>query len=349
MSIELEYLRALRANDATPQAAARAAARAVLLERIQAAERTAVAPARHVLGRPTVFARRRLLAGGVSLGLAGLVAAAFALLVGVGPRSVETSGAAAAQLLQRAAKVAAEAPDVVLSPGQYWYTRSDETTLETTVLGKGQSFSALMPVRREAWIGPNGNGRVLEHAGPARFPTPGDRASWIAAGRPDLGDSRVTDTPLGNADASTSVGIVAFGSGSLTYEQLRALPTSVDALYARVAEAAHENQNSHGDAHEMFTIVGDVLREAPVPPALRAALYRVAARIPGVELIDHARDTAGRSGVAVALGEPGERSELIFDSRTAVLLGERETTDGKPANESAYLESGVVSSTNARP
>jgi hypothetical protein len=60
--------------------------------------------------------------------------------------------------------------------------------------------------------------------------------------------------------------------------------------------------------HEMFTVIGDLLRRDPLPARVRAFLYRVAARIPGIQ----------------ALGPTlyGERDELLFDPRTASLLGE---------------------------
>lgn len=39
--------------------------------------------------------------------------------------------------------------------------------------------------------------------------------------------------------------------------------------------------------------------EVPAAPALREALYEVAANIPGVKLLGHYKDTLGRTGTAV--------------------------------------------------
>ena len=60
-------------------------------------------------------------------------------------------------------------------------------------------------------------------------------------------------------------------------------------------------------------------------PELTSALYRAAAKIPGVMLVDDATDAAGRHGVAIArLDETrGARSEWIFDRKTFAYLGER--------------------------
>ena len=77
----------------------------------------------------------------------------------------------------------------------------------------------------------------------------------------------------------------------------------------------------------MFVLVGDDLRETATLPAVRAALYEVAARIPGVELIGNVTDRAGRAGVAVAMTDTKSRTRqvLILDPKTSQLLAEEET------------------------
>lgn len=76
--------------------------------------------------------------------------------------------------------------------------------------------------------------------------------------------------------------------------------------------------------HEMFTVIGDLLRRDPLPARVRAFLYRVAARIPGIQALGPTHDGLGRPALAVALNDTlyGERDELLFDPRTASLLGE---------------------------
>ncbi|HZV73906.1 MAG TPA: hypothetical protein VFF79_09355 [Conexibacter sp.] len=136
-----------------------------------------------------------------------------------------------------------------------------------------------------------------------------------------------------------------------------ALPVDANRLYDVIERAgaiwAADNGRPAADrTHEMFTIVGDWLRAAPaLPSALRAALYRVAARLPDVELLGEARDTRGRPGVAVAQVDAGLRRELVFDPQTAQLLMERTVNadSGALVWEATYVESGVVASTQARP
>jgi hypothetical protein len=106
--------------------------------------------------------------------------------------------------------------------------------------------------------------------------------------------------------------------------------------------------------HEMFTVIGDLLREDPVPARVRAALYRVAARIPGIQLLDPTHDGIGRPALDVSLndGFDGNRDELLFDPRTANLIGERITVLRPPSSfhvkpgtvvcESTYISSGIA-------
>lgn len=61
-----------------------------------------------------------------------------------------------------------------------------------------------------------------------------------------------------------------------------------------------------------------MLREMLVPPKLAAALFRVAATIPGATLVSHATNAVGRTGVAVSRSG----MELIFDPQTYQLIGE---------------------------
>jgi hypothetical protein len=71
--------------------------------------------------------------------------------------------------------------------------------------------------------------------------------------------------------------------------------------------------------------VGSMITQAYMPSAQRAALFRAAGTIPGVETVGEAEDAAGRRGVAVAMVNMlgGVRHEYIFDPATHLYLGER--------------------------
>src|SRR4029453_19155868 len=254
---------------------------------------------------------------------------------------------ARADELRRVAGVAAARPDPGrLTPGRYWYVRSTGAVMAT--VGDQPSYSYLLKGTRELWVAADGSGRLRETIpGRPRFLTAGDRANWVASGSPAL-ESGTTDERFRPGELSPGATV---GDGS--YESLLALPTDPDDLF----EHFHQQAARHprGPELEMFALVSDVLREAPAPPRLQAALYEVAARIKGVNLVEQATDPAGRPGalVWVVRGE-GLRHELYFDPATATPLGEREIVeragamDGLPKGTvvgySSTLAAGVVGS-----
>jgi hypothetical protein len=106
----------------------------------------------------------------------------------------------------------------------------------------------------------------------------------------------------------------------------------------------------------MFVVIRDLLRAPLTPPDVRAALFEVAAGLPGIELLGEMDDRVGRPGVAVAMTAfpftPWHRQEIvIFDPATSVLLEERSvglaSYGDTPApflwGYATYLETEIVS------
>lgn len=140
------------------------------------------------------------------------------------------------------------------------------------------------------------------------------------------------------------------------YRHLQTLPTDPDKMYEWLVKASGDGSGSKDEAN--FVLVGDLARESLMPPAQTAALYRAAARISGVFVIDDAVDAAGRHGVAVARIDDGQRRELIFDKQTKEFLGEREVAvedlpwgfkKGEVTARTAVLERTVVDERGERP
>ncbi|MEV5982716.1 CU044_5270 family protein [Streptomyces sp. NPDC052114] len=107
-----------------------------------------------------------------------------------------------------------------------------------------------------------------------------------------------------------------------SYNKVSKLPTDTDALLDRIY-ADTNNQSSRDQ--QAFDTISDMISEQLAPPKISAALYRAGARIPGVVVVDHAKDAAGRAGVALARTDEqtGERREWIFDKKTYAYLGSR--------------------------
>ncbi|MGW7329875.1 CU044_5270 family protein [Streptomyces sp. NPDC054840] len=132
-----------------------------------------------------------------------------------------------------------------------------------------------------------------------------------------------------------------------TYNYLAGLPTDPDALLKRIYLETQGLGN--GPDQEAFTTIGDLLRGSYPPAELTAALYKAAAKIPGVVMVDDAVDAAGRSGVAVArLDEhSGQREEWIFDRQTLTFLGERRVQVQGESGEQGLIKPGTVVFTSA--
>jgi len=336
---EAELLREIVAEPAPPTTDAYVRARAALLDRIAAA------------GRPRRTLRRRWLLPAAGLAAAG--AAAAAVLLTIGPSAGTASAASVLRSAAAAARVQ-EAPPV-LAPGQYLYTRSENAYLlytrsenaylTTAVNGDGKDFSALVAATREVWLERGGTGWLHERSARPVFLGERDRERWVAAGRPHLGGS-LTDMALDSGD----------GQEAPMYSL--DLPSDPDALWDRLQ--ADAQGKGHGLHEEMFVLVGDALRETFTTPAQRAALYEVAARIPGVELVGGITDHTGRPGIAVAMRDrqAGVRFTLIFDPGTGTLLGEEQVAlagnwwgypEGTVVGWATYLETAVVDAIRTRP
>lgn len=296
--------------------------------------------------------RLPLLPASIGLVSAAAVAVAVVLLV-AGPRgSVVRPESAAAAVLQRAA-LAAEASGGPrrLRAGEYWYVHSRDTRL-SVAFGSTAHPIVIVDARssedRQVWKGRGVESWLTTRAiGPIEFLSPSAREQWVRAGRP----KRLEGLPNGPLSAD------AF---DMPYKQLIALPTNVDALWQVVKHRAGRG-SAAWQRHEMFTAIGDLLREDPVPARVRAALYRVAARIPGIRMVGLTHDGLGRPALDVALNDSydGLREELLFDPRTANLLGERITVVRPPSKfhveagtvlyESTYISSGITEHIGQRP
>jgi hypothetical protein len=333
---ELELLTALRdAGAEPPDPAARADARRALLE--QAA------------GRPARPARRRrwLFATAGSAAAAGL---AVALLTGIEGGRVAPPPARAA--LERAAHVAGARPGLDLAPGEFLYLRERDAYSSTSASADG-GWSSLTPSTRETWIGRDGAGRFVDRgAGKPTFFGPRDRARWEAAGRPDQSGGSGASAP----GRFHNHGFTA-GSTTLSYRQLASLPTDGKAMYDRLLELAGDAGPSP-DA-EAFVIIGDLLRSAPVPAKVRAALYRSAGYIEGVRYAGEVTDPLGRRGLAIELPNPEARNRLVFDPDTSELLAEEtvltkrvpymDADPGAVVGSRVVLRAAVVGSDTERP
>ncbi|WP_372343617.1 CU044_5270 family protein [Streptomyces sp. KL116D] len=122
-----------------------------------------------------------------------------------------------------------------------------------------------------------------------------------------------------------------------SYARARKLPTDTAGM-ARWLRA----RGGTGD-RATFENAGRLLSTSWLPPRVEAAVYRALARMPGLVVVDAAKDAAGRTGVAVALpAEPGTRAELVFRDKDLSFLGDATVDTAAPENSCDTLRPGDV-------
>jgi hypothetical protein len=223
----------------------------------------------------------------------GLAAAAVATAValtfvvtGNGGRSAPAPAASQATKLLQNIALAAEKTAVPtgVRNDQYVYIREEGASL-----GSGKP-PALEPLsRNEFWLSVDGTR-------PGLVNEPGMHNVPLAAGPPGSTDTR-------------------------SYRYLQTLPTDPDQMLKWLRTHSTGGKSTDQNAFvEVETLIAGTLP----PPAVSAALYRAAAKIPGVVVVPDAVDAIGRHGVAVARVGDDKLLELIFDKKTYIYLGHRE-------------------------
>ncbi|MER7180777.1 CU044_5270 family protein [Streptomyces hyaluromycini] len=248
--------------------------------------------------------------------------------VATGPVLTTTVGAATTkgvpQLLDRIALAAAAEDQPAVKPGQYVYIESQTADTFLKTVGDKTTVAGHKLHRRQVWESPDGT------------------KGWLV-------DPAVNDSPEGETlslpDEQGNTPEAFLNNPS--YDYLAGLTTDPDALLAKIYKETAGHGNS--PAQEAFSTIGDLLGESYPPAGLYSALFRTAAKIPGVVVVDDAVDAAGRHGVAVArLDETsGQREEWIFDRKTHVYLGERTVQVKRGTGTDALITPGTVVFTSA--
>ena len=134
------------------------------------------------------------------------------------------------------------------------------------------------------------------------------------------------------------------------------LPTEPAALVRALERDLRSPYYRKVTASAVFFEAGRLLFQSG-SPALRAALYRVIARLPGVKLLGARTDRIGRRGVAVAMtdGSRAVRGVVLFDPATSEVLetdvlavtpspGRPSIPAGSVTQYTAFLQRGIVNS-----
>ncbi|WP_405972519.1 CU044_5270 family protein [Streptomyces sp. NBC_00988] len=276
---------------------------------------------------PPSPARRRLVLVAAPLALAAVVGLGVVAVDSAqgGRHGTTAAGVTAAdrqkatRLLDRIALAAADRPAVTARDDQFIYTKSQGSAAELGVdfsspeeLAKHKgTFTAKAyksAVRQEQWNSVDG------------------RRDGLRKG-------------VALADPSQKMTMDMKGTGYLTFRQLQSLPTDPDALLKKFSADAG-NVTAARRTEVVVENLGAVIDEATLLPDLSAAIYRATAELPGVSVVDHVKDAAGREGVGLTFKGAPKGYAWVFDSSSLVYLG---TTDA------ALLGVGVADKTGEAP
>lgn len=137
--------------------------------------------------------------------------------------------------------------------------------------------------------------------------------------------------------------------GDASYRLLQSLPTNPNALL-NYLKAGKKYTND-----DPVTEIGDLIREAIIPPAVAAALYRTAALLPGAIVVPDATNAVGQHGIGIAWASTDAahkyRTEWIFNKTTLQYIGERDynVKTGVVNGESAILQRAFVNKAGELP
>ncbi|MCS6558585.1 CU044_5270 family protein [Curtobacterium flaccumfaciens] len=314
---ELTLLRSVRNSEAAADADALARGRTKLLAHISAADDApATAPSsrrRSVVRRVRWFGGGSLVAGGVAAALVvGNVTGFAGLRGGADP--------AAADVLNDAASTTITTSDPVVGAGQYLEVATHAAAATQAVTADG-SATYLASQDGQLYI-------------------PADTTStWVWVREPEAvvktfgaaSKEAAADTPRAKGEYLRADGGSFYGApAAVSPADLKELSRDPAALLRHIYTVTNGQGRSRDG--EALVWIADTLRSGIVPADLRAALYKAAAGIPGVELTDKQANLEGQTGVAIGRTESdGTRHELIIDPTTGLMIGEREVATGKAA------------------
>lgn len=294
----------------------------ILMNRIdadQAAEPRRDRPATAAPRPARGLLRPALLVPVSALALAGALAGGIALSTNDGHSTAATASApvshGAGGLLHHLSTVALASDAPVVRDNQFLYTRSKVQGADLT------SGKAVLDPLHEEQVWSAQDPRPLKKLGLVR--TDGE------------------DLPI-NAELGDDDGTPA-GLGRPTYNWLATLPTDPDGLLAYLYAHVLKDPDQETD-QIVFEQIGSWLGGL-VPPKTAAALYRAAAKIPGVREVPDAKDAIGRSGLGIAREDAryGNRTVWVFDKDDYSFLGSRDYL----TRDTPYGKSGTLLSSSA--
>ncbi len=297
------------------EAAARARLRALIAEEQAGPARRVAWPAPWLRPGDWRGALAQLALGAAAVVV--LLAVAGLVLTSLRPRAVEAQ-------LTDLARVAEEATSPVAPAGGFVYGVIEQRTLIQESAADGSLISFVRFDVRESWLASDGRLRIRTTNRGVEFFTDDDRAAFASS-------SLAVNHRPGGIDE------VDLAPATHPENSLEMWSTDPDEL-ARQLDAETAASGDVARSARLLEAGANLLRSTAARPALRAAVLRVLADLPDLEVTD-LEFPAGPQTLVVAEYRQGDarlRQTLTFDTETAHLLEQRITTldelpDGIPA------------------
>jgi len=269
----------------------------------------------------------RLLAGTVSMALVGGLLAGTLTVLAHSQHGTGTTLPGGAGLSGSGGAVGQPGTFVQLGDGQYLY-------MKQTLALHGDTFST------ETWWATDGSGR--------------ERITCS-------NQTCVTDSSPGFVDSYGSPGDTTYGAGQFPIDDdLTGLSTDPDTLrqqlLERTAPSGHSPEPAFSPGPEltpgvtvgsMLDAIENILSDPNGDPALKAAVFQVAAGVQGVDVKPGVTDPVGRPATVLAIPglDGGNGTNWYFDPTTDLLMGYGPTDGSKLFT----FDQGIVASTDDTP
>jgi hypothetical protein len=252
-----------------------------------------------------------------------VAAAAVFFLNAVGGGRAATHSPTLGRVLSALGQRAARSDAMPSTDRKLFYTRIAYRDLAVRVDARRGPWAARYRQVVRRWVAADGSARLLFHGGSETLVGPRDRARWRADGLPPLDEStgRIWEVDY---RAGRFVG-ANLRAPHLTFEDLRGLPMDESALSERVDELLPPEV---GARHERVKLeaIAELIGANPTPPATRAALYRVLARLDGLRREGTQTDPYGRRGLGFAVADDAAKTIVVVDPASARVLGMKTLT-----------------------
>ncbi|XAS68613.1 CU044_5270 family protein [Micrococcaceae bacterium Sec5.7] len=319
---DLQLLREMRSDIGSAPPATLARGRTKLMAKVGSASRPqSITSTRAPATVSPIRVRRRIvMASAAAAFLVGAIVAADVVLPNRPGATAE-----AAEVLNNAAAATIQTSDPVVGPGQY-------LKIETTAVygassgGIGGSVSWLEKTGGQVYVPADREGEWVwnrEDRVPIQFSSEAAKAVEAEIRKAQPTEGRPLLVGILRAPRGAFYGNEQTVVKGTPLTEASSLPRDPRALL----DVIYERTKGSGKSPEIeaFVTIADGLRSGVLTADVRAALYKAAALITGVTVVDKQATVDGRTGTAIGIPSPdgGSRQELIIDPASGLVIGER--------------------------